>query len=127
MGTFADIVGAPSFMPSAGPVTRVRAGRKPDPYNPSADLEDWGDPDELELEGFIASSSSTEQTDAARESAISTAVLTIANPEADVRRGDRVRGPDGREWEVVGIPSRDGSPFTGWRPTLEVDLEEVLG
>lgn len=127
MATFAEIVEGPAFMPSAAPVTRLRAGRKPDPYNPRSTVEDWASPDELELDGFIASSSSTEQADAARESVISTAVLTVANPEADVRRGDRVRGQDGREWLVVGIPSRDGSPFTGWRPTLEADLEEVLG
>ena len=115
-------------MPFASTVRRTRPARVTDPYNPARKIDDWSRPDVSELSGFIASSSSVELPDGAREEATSTAVLTCA-PGSDVERGDRIETvpADGRVWIVTGFPSRDRSPFTGWRPTLEASLEEVVG
>lgn len=129
MSTVGDMLSAGGLMPRAATVRRTRPGRKADPYNPDRTVEDWGEPDVAELRGFIASSSSAETTDGAREETSSTAVLTVADPLADVRSGDVVEAvpPDGRRWRVTGFPATDASPFTGWRPTLEASLEEVVG
>lgn len=126
MSTFAEVVSASGFI---GTVRRTRAGRKPDPYNPDRTLEDWGNPDSIELPGFVSTAPAPESADGAREQVDSSATLTCPDPDADIRRGDAVeRVPaDGRKWRVVGFPSSDRSPFTGWRPTLTATLEEVVG
>lgn len=126
MSTFAELVAAPGF---SATVRRTRAGRKPDPYNPSRELEDWGSAGAIELPGFISTAPVPESADGAREQVDSSAVLTCPDPTADILRGDVVeRVPaDGRRWRVAGIPSADGSPFTGWAPTLTATLEEVIG
>lgn len=89
--------GSSFSMPGATKWRRLRASRKPDPYNPA-------------------------QT-------TSTAVLTVTDPNADIRLGDRIRPEpaDGRMWEVSGFPNRDVNAFTGWQPTLEVQLTEWKG
>lgn len=115
-------------MPCAASVVRMRPSRRKDPYNPDREVEDGEAGDELMLRGFIASSSSTVSTDGARERTASAAALTVEGA-ADIRRGDLVRAEpdDGRRWRVTGFPSNDRSPFTGWEPTTEANLEEVLG
>lgn len=129
MSTVADMLSGGTFMPLAASVKRLRAKRAPDPYNPSRTVEDWGEPEELAMRGFISSSSSTETTDGARDETVSAAVLTVEGPSADIEPGDRIRTEpdDGRLWRVTGFPSRDASPFTGWAPTTEANLEEVVG
>lgn len=127
MTTFKDLMGASRGF--RGKVKRTRAGRKADPMNPDRTIVDWESLDELVMDGFIASSSSSETPDGAREQAVSTAVLTAPDAFADIRRGDIVeRIPaDGRKWRVTGFPSFDASPFTGWAPSTEAMLEEVVG
>lgn len=95
---------------------RLRARRTPRAMNPKQTDEDWQHPDIIELRGALASSTST-------------AVLTIDNPKADVRIGDRIRAmpDDGRLWEVSGFPSNDVNAFSGWQPTLEIQLTEWRG
>lgn len=129
MSTVGDMLSAGELMPCAATVRRTRPGSRPDPYNPDRTVEDWDHPDVAELRGFVASSSSSELPDGAREEVSSSAVLTVADPLADVRRGDVIEAvpADGRRWRVVGFPATDASPFTGWRPTLEATLEEVVG
>lgn len=132
MSTFADMAAAASggamAMPFAPNVARLRAGQKADPYNPDRTVDDWDDPERIEFPGFISSSTSTETGDAAREETVSAAVLTC-EPGTDVQKGDRIESvpSDGRLWRVTGFPSQDTSPFTGWQPTLEAELEEVVG
>ncbi|MBW3090432.1 hypothetical protein [Bifidobacterium miconisargentati] len=108
---------------------RLRAARIPDAYNPMQSAEDWEHPDVLELRGALASSSSTRTPDVLDNQTTSVAYLTVDNPMADVRIGDRIRAKpdDGRMWEVSGFPSRDVNAFTGWRPTLEIQLNEWRG
>ena len=118
-----------SGLPAATRFVRLRASRKPDPYNPAQTTEDWTEPVELEVRGALASSSSTRTPDVLDVQTTSTAVLTVADPNADIRLGDRIRPEpaDGRMWEVSGFPSRDANAFTGWQPTLEVQLTEWKG
>ena len=128
MSSFLDMVGSDAgFLGLAQQLLRLRAGRKADPYNPDGGIDDWGSAVTLEFTGFIASSSSTVLVDGAREEVSSTAVLTCGDPDIDVRVGDRIEDASGRVWSVEGIPSRDKSPFTGWSPTLEASLKEVIG
>lgn len=116
-------------MPEAVKVTRIRAGVKPDPYNPQATGVDWEHPDTIILDGFIASSSSMQTADRLDMTVESSATLTCPDPEADIKVGDIVHPFDdpSRRWRVIGIPSNDRNPFTGWRPTLEAQLREVQG
>lgn len=127
MSTFEELVAGSSPMPFAEKLVRLRAKAKPDPYNPDRAIEDWSGVDEAEIEGFITTSASADLDDAARAETDTSAVLTVPDPTADVRRGDRVRDASGRVWSVEGVPTSETNPFTGWRPTLQCDLEEVLG
>lgn len=108
---------------------RLRAGKTANPYNPDAGGSDWANPEELVVEGFLASSSSATRTSDLDRRVSSTAVLTIPDPDVDIKVGDRIRPEpaDGRMWTVGGIPARARNPFTGWHPTMEVQLEEVVG
>lgn len=116
-------------LPGATAFQRLRARRVPDPYNPAQSVPDWTDPDVLDIRGALSSSSSTRTPDLSNIQTTSTAYLTIDDPDADVRIGDRIRATpdDGRQWEVSGFPSRDANGFTGWQPTLEIQLEEWKG
>lgn len=109
---------------------RLRAKRKANPYNPAQNEPDWSvPPDELAIMGALSSSSSIRTPDTLDTQTESTAYLTIPDPTADVKIGDRIRADpdDGRLWEVDGFPSKDANAFTGWRPTLECRLTERKG
>lgn len=117
-------------MPGATKWRRLRAKRKANPYNPAQNEPDWSaPPDELVIMGALASSSSMRTPDTLDTQTESTAYLTIPDPTADVKIGDRIRADpdDGRLWEVDGFPSKDVNAFTGWRPTLECRLTERKG
>jgi hypothetical protein len=128
MSTAADFIGGSSDlgMTSLTSLTRKRAKKKEDPYNPERTVEDWTDPDVLAFSGYVSSQTSTEQTDAVRSQLITTVQIIVPDPAADIRKGDRIT--DGtHSWSVTGIPTSDSNPFTGWQPTLVVDVEEVDG
>ena len=116
-------------MPAVETLVRLRATMKTDPYNPATHVDDWSQPDQAELQGFISSSSSIRTTDRLDTTTESDAVLTCPDPDADIRVGDIIHPKDdpSRRWKVIGIPARDRNPFTGWRPTLEARLREVKG
>lgn len=117
-------------MPGATKWRRLRAKRKTNPYNPAQNEPDWSvPPDELAIMGVLSSSSSTRTPDTLDTQTASTAYLTIPDPTADVKIGDRIRADtdDGRLWDVDGFPSKDVNAFTGWRPTLECRLTERKG
>ena len=118
-------------MAGATRFTRLRAKRKAaNPYNPAQNEPDWSvPPDELAIIGALSSSSSTRTPDTLDTQTESTAYLTIPDPDADIRTGDRIRADpdDGRLWEVDGFPSKDANAFTGWQPTLECRLTERKG
>lgn len=94
---------------------------KPDPYNPDETVEDWTRPTRHTIDGFLATTGSSEQNDANDVRAVSTAVLTIPDPEADIRRGDVIDDGE-RRWHVEGFTANDTNPFTGWQPTKVAQL-----
>lgn len=120
-----------SRMPMAFPTRfiRLRASHASNPYNPSQLVLDWQHVSELEFAGMLASSSSTENRDGNDVVVSSSATLTVSDPDLDISVHDRIRADpdDGRLYEVVGFPARDVNPFTGWQPTLEINLVEVRG
>lgn len=108
--------------------TRQRRKQVVDSYEPdNSTLGDWTDTEDLQVDGALASLTSTEQDDAVRSEVLSTAQFVSDDPNLDVKRGDRLLASDGRKWNVAGYPTRDMNTFTGWRPTLVCNLEEVVG
>ena len=106
---------------------RQRAVLVPDPYDPdAAGVPSWDTPSEVTVWGYLASISSTEGADSVRRQVLAAKQLVLDDPGADVERGDRIR-QGSRVWTVVGFPEADMNPFTGWRPTRVVNLEEVQG
>ncbi|MGV9181815.1 hypothetical protein [Arcanobacterium canis] len=122
----ADFMGADIFpMPHLLTYTRLRPKRTPDPYNPDATVE-TGETDDGQILGYMQSNISEETLAQPRTQTISTANLVIPHPNADIQAGDYIqRGP--RRWRVIGFTASDVNPFTGWQPTLNAHLEEVLG
>lgn len=114
--------GATSFM-------RLRAAERASDYNPVRTSRDWDHPILLPITGVLSSSSSRRTPNGLREQTTSNATLTIDDPDADIKLGDRIRPDpdDGRCWEITGFPSSDVNAFTGWQPTLEIQLTEYKG
>lgn len=107
--------------------TRLRAYRESDPYNPDSTVENWARVDEITVRGAWASSSSSLGFDAVRSQLTTSKQITIFDPAADVLVGDRIRSADGHTFKITGRPESDINPWTGWRPTLVVSVEEVTG
>lgn len=107
--------------------TRLRAQRIPDPYNPDRTVEDWTTPDELPLRGSWDSTGSSFGSDPVRMPLTTTKRIAIFTPLADVAAGDRIRTADGAIFTVTGRPARDINPWTGWRPTTVLTVEEGEG
>lgn len=109
------------------PFTRLRAQQVPDPYNPERTVEDWAEPVELPLRGSWDSAGSSYGSDPVREQLTTSKRIAIFTPSADVREGDRIRAADGVVFTVTGRPSRDINPWTGWQPTVVLDVEHWEG
>jgi hypothetical protein len=114
-------------IPHAQPVFRDRRKQIVDPYNPTSSIPGpWEDPDTINLEGFVASSSSSSLTDATRTQILTAKSLYLSDPAADVIAGDRIRAGTAT-YAVDAIPAADINPFTGWQPALEIPLLGVSG
>lgn len=116
-------------MPGATRFVRLRAKRSASPYNPDSTTDDWTEPDTLEFEGALASSSGMRTPDGLSLGMESVAYITVNEPDIDIRSGDRIRAEpdDGRTWVVTHVPSSDRNAFTGFRPTREIQLAEWKG
>ena len=128
-GTAAEYIqGSDGLMACSQTYERLRRPSVPDHYDPDSTVQGgWDQAVTITVHGALASKSSLEQPDPVRSEAISTAILILDDPDADVRRGDRIKAAYGRLWDVQGYPHADINPFTGWRPTLVCDLQEVTG
>jgi hypothetical protein len=67
----------------------------------------------------------TEETD--RSAQVSSGRTLWCPPGAPVTAHHRVRFPDGTVWQVRGEPDDWRSPYTGWNPGLQMELERVTG
>lgn len=107
-------------------VYRQRAKLITDPYSKKQVHGDWSDPDEIAIpRAFVAQSSTSMLGNASRSQALEAKSLYCA-PDADIRKGDRIR--DGDEiYTVDGIPAADTNPFTGRTPVREVPLTRSVG
>lgn len=113
--------------PDGQQVFRDRRKLIPDPYNPDSTTPgDWDDPDTIDLEGFVASSSSSSMSDATRNQVLTSKSLYLTDPSADVLVGDRIRWGNSKMY-VEALPSADVNPFTGWQPVVEIPLSGVAG
>jgi hypothetical protein len=115
--------------PEGVTVQRDRRRTIADPYNPAVPrLGRWDEPlDTITIEqAFVASSSSSSLRNATREQILTAKSLYVSDPDADIRAKDRIR-VGGETYYVHAKPSGDTNPFTGWRPALEIPLEENDG
>lgn len=110
-------------------IVRERRPQIADPYNPTKTIPGpWtGTLSTLAIDGaFISSSSSVAPVDATRRQVLTDKSLYCADPEVDVRVGDRIRRGD-EIFYVNARPAADVNPFTGWQPALEIPLDMTEG
>ena len=90
--------------------------------------EDWSDPEILRFEGYLYSRSSVDSaaSEPRDQGTVSDKQLIVPNHAIDIKVHDRII-INGDTWRVTGMPAADQNPFTGWRPTLVADLEQVTG
>jgi len=113
--------------PAGELAVRLRRREILDSYSGTVTLSDWDDPDELELEGaYVASSSTSNRRDAARNELLEEKSLYLDDPQADVQAQDRIRA-QGVTYQIDGMPSADINPWTGWQPVREIPLTRVSG
>lgn len=127
MSTALDWIGGGGEFEFGETFVRLRAGTITDPYSGEPIGEDWAHPDEEPLDGaYFSSQGSTDSDGEVRRQTATGKQLIIPDPDADVQRGDRIRQGT-RVWSIVGFPEADKNPFTGWQPTLVVDVEDFKG
>lgn len=90
--------------------------------------EDWSDPEILRFEGYLYSRSSVNSaaSEPRDQGTVSDKQLIVPNHAIDIKVHDRII-INGDAWRVTGTPAANQNPFTGWRPTLVADLEQVTG
>ncbi|MFF8187731.1 hypothetical protein ACF044_10785 [Microbacterium sp. NPDC016588] len=121
-----DELAGPTFA-HGGTVLRDRRPDVANPYNPDRPTPGaWEDADTIKIDDAWVASSSSTTTETATRAQILTEKSLFCPPDADVRPGDRIR-VDGATYYVKVKPSGDTNPFTGWRPVLEVPLEDREG
>lgn len=118
--------------PRGQTVTRQRRPLITDPHDPEHEIPgSWADVDEagtLELaHAFVAPSSSAAAGDATRTQVLTTLSLFLTNPDADVLIGDRILAAGYEPLYVNARPEATMSPFTGWRPVVEIPLDLTEG
>ena len=107
--------------------TVTRPGLKPDPYTPGGTIPDWDHTTTLTVNGFLTRTLSDETPNLNRNELAEAATLTIDSAGAPVQLDDRIEDPDGRLWQVTGIPITEQNPFTGWHPVTVVRLQRWQG
>ncbi len=118
--------------PRGQTVTRERRPLIVDPHDPdhmiAGSWSDVGDVDKLQLtQAFVAPSSSAAAGDATRTQVLTSLSLFLTNPDADVLIGDRIITASSPPLYVNARPEATMSPFTGWRPVVEIPLDLAEG
>ena len=92
MGWLDDLVADEGF-PAGETVVRLRRQEIADPYSGRSTLGNWDNASEASLEGaFVASSSTSAQSDAARTQLLEEKSLYLDDPAADVQAQDPSTG-----------------------------------
>lgn len=108
--------------------TLLVAQTKSDPYDPETVVDDWNVPPvETPFEGALSSGGSSFGFDPARTQLTTSKTITIFDADFPVDERHRIRAADGVVYKITGRPERDRNPWTGWRPTVVVPVEEVNG
>lgn len=77
--------------------------------------------------GCALAQQSTGETPGDRRNEVTTRLRLLAPASADLHAGDEIELPEGRRFRLRGDPAAPRSPFTGWRPGLVIDIDEVRG
>lgn len=62
-----------------------------------------------------------------RSARLTTGLTMVAPVDCGITARHRVVLPDGQEFRVEGSPGEWRSPFTGWAPGVQIELERVEG
>lgn len=62
-----------------------------------------------------------------RQATVVTGLTLYAPAESGITALHRIRLADGTVWRVQGMPAVWRSPFTGWAPGEQIELERVTG
>jgi hypothetical protein len=62
-----------------------------------------------------------------RRMQVTTGLTLFAPSGSGITASHRVRLPDGSVWSVIGDPGDWRSPYSGWAPGQQVELERVKG
>ena len=92
--------------------------------------DDFGDPTPVsthQIRGVGIAPRRSSETNSPTRNTLVYGLTAYMPADADIRATDVVERPDGTRWNVVGEPMRWRSPFTGWAPGTEVDLERATG
>lgn len=112
-------------------VTRLRRSRIANPYGGEPEPASWTDPDyppeEVEIPGCVIAPASTSEFSEPGRATVTDGQALYGPVDVDIRAGDRVRSPDGTEWDVTGLPRRYTNPFTGWQAGSETPLQAARG
>jgi len=68
---------------------------------------------------------STEAVD--RRDTVVVGLTLYAPADADIQATDRIVRADGSVWDVDGMPGTWATPFTNWKPGLQVAVKRVTG
>jgi hypothetical protein len=86
---------------------------------------DGGFQEHHEIRNVAIAWNNTTEPDPTRD-VVTTDVTIYCPVGSDILASDRVEFPDGDEYFVVGKPARWQSPFTGWKPGIEVKLRAAI-
>lgn len=106
---------------------RLRRKTVVDRYSREETLADWTDPDTEPIDGCgFAPGTSEEFPEVDREQLHTVGTLYVTY-QADITAGDRMKAPDGEDWQVIGDRADWRNPLTGWTAGSVVRLKRVRG
>jgi hypothetical protein len=82
---------------------------------------------ERTVEGCAVAPRTSTETNDARRATVTTGLTMYAPPDSGITAQHRIRLADGSLWEVEGAVGRWRSPYTGWYPGDQIELQQVTG
>lgn len=75
----------------------------------------------------LASKTRAYETETFEQDTVRGVSLLFVPAGSDVRSNDTVTLPDATVWHVWGLPTDFSSPFTGWKPGMQVPIRYFAG